>query len=1212
MATESFVPATKEYQVFKRNTGKLQEALSDPKLLSMYLLSVDLISLSTLRKVNVPATTPNAQNYEIIDNLLRAVAIDPNNFHKLLKVLENHPPLLTAVAKEMKEEYESCGFECTRQPEISNDVKQKEIIIVDGRNIQRGYDQMLGKLAGLVLDFQKVVEKANINFEDLKQYVILYHPDEQYRNELRKARNVYEVFDIIRSKFCSLFNYDVLLRIAEKFNLPDAFKVIQQYETEEDNYRKLLSSSTLASELQRENELLRQNLSRTKRIVLRLQRWARPPAPTVAEFLEVIKDVFADLGDLLHLLNVEPGSIIVTMIAPERVTGALIALAKRSVGYLRDIGVIWLTIGDTLIINDIEDTKQVQSISDNVDDNLPSAQGGVDDGGDDTDQGMEADSATPLLDRTWRHYPVSSVTSREGMIIGSFGDHNNWLEQQHIVSPKLLTAELSGDWRKKEIERVTELCSINSEWFQIKSPHYDLPGSERTKEYYIEAIKQFLINCKRPGATISYNGHGEKDTGNWCFKDGVISFNDIFELYVNHFKGKPLTIISDCSYSGNWIYECLQAGVDDGGDDTDQGMGTDSATPMVDQTWRHYPVTPKEVMIIGSFGDHNNWLEQQHNVSPKLLTAELPGDWRKEEIQNIADLYSRNPAFYHINSVHYDVPGSECTKECYMEAIKQLFINCKLEGVFLYYTGHGEKDTGNWCFKDGVISFNDIFELYVNHFKGKPLAIVSDCSYSGNWINECSKRLDEMDVPSCGHHTRKQGLLLYIFTSCHPNEEATALCYVNEAVEYSQADKALILWSNKTLSSGQKTMATDFKYIYCSKLANESCEADTDCTWNNHLKSHLLYIVRGKNRGQAAWHYVLVDEEKVADFIAQVATGPIDVANYVVLPLLLVELFPVALAEKKSPQSSLPEVVDGAGTVGGFTGRLLDTGGGQHFIPRLVRVTPHNLDEPLLKEGGLVGGAGGSNNNKLKLQITQHKAGSSSSNPKSKKKKETKEKRDLSSVSLTCGEPVESTPYDFLEGVARRDQFSIHPEPDVAMVFKKTTDDQSVDLVEVEKLLKKLLNENSNDPQVFNQVGNLWRVKGNTLLAIECFRKALSVSPNDPDVLINMARTLYNLKFIDDTLFLTKLSLHHKFPKSETWLQHYTLGEAYKVTKKYETAAAYFKKALELNPSLSRAEAHLRDLERQSSLTNFYTVIIILFLVSFVIIIISYLIYVRN
>ena len=55
----------------------------------------------------------------------------------------------------------------------------------------------------------------------------------------------------------------------------------------------------------------------------------------------------------------------------------------------------------------------------------------------------------------------------------------------------------------------------------------------------------------------------------------------------------------------------VQAVVDDAGDDTDQGMGSDSATPMVDTTWRHYPITPRELMIIGSFGDHKYWLEQQ-------------------------------------------------------------------------------------------------------------------------------------------------------------------------------------------------------------------------------------------------------------------------------------------------------------------------------------------------------------------------------------------------------------------------------------------------------------------------------------------------------------------------------------------------------------------------------------------------------------------------
>ena len=170
----------------------------------------------------------------------------------------------------------------------------------------------------------------------------------------------------------------------------------------------------------------------------------------------------------------------------------------------------------------------------------------------------------------------------------------------------------------------------------------------------------------------------------------------------------------------------------------------------------------------------------------------------------------------------------------------------------------------------------------MTHFKGKPLSIVSDCSYSGNWINNCAKRLDEMNVPSCGHHTREHGLLFKIFTSCQPSEEATALCYINEAVMYSEADKAVLLWTSKTLMSGQKTMHTDFKDIRCSKPADESCETDSDCTWNDHLniKSHLVYLVRGEDSGHPAWHYVFIDEEKLDNFKAKVATGTIDIANY--------------------------------------------------------------------------------------------------------------------------------------------------------------------------------------------------------------------------------------------------------------------------------------------------------------------------------------------
>ena len=56
---------------------------------------------------------------------------------------------------------------------------------------------------------------------------------------------------------------------------------------------------------------------------------------------------------------------------------------------------------------------------------------------------------------------------------------------------------------------------------------------------------------------------------------------------------------------------------------------------------------------------------------------------------------------------------------------------------------------------------------------------------------------------------------------------------------------------------------------------------------------------------------------------------------------------------------------------------------------------------------------------------------------------------------LTCGEPVEFTVYDFLQGIARRKEHKPYPEPEVAMIFKKSDSDTAVDLVDVELALRK-------------------------------------------------------------------------------------------------------------------------------------------------------------
>lgn len=60
---------------------------------------------------------------------------------------------------------------------------------------------------------------------------------------------------------------------------------------------------------------------------------------------------------------------------------------------------------------------------------------------------------------------------------------------------------------------------------------------------------------------------------------------------------------------------------------------------------------------------------------------------------------------------------------------------------------------------------------------------------------------------------------------------------------------------------------------------------------------------------------------------------------------------------------------------------------------------------------------------------------------------------------LTCGDPVDFTVYDFLKGIARRSDHMPYPEPEVAMIFKKSESDSSVDLFDVEMGLKKAYQE---------------------------------------------------------------------------------------------------------------------------------------------------------
>jgi len=202
---------------------------------------------------------------------------------------------------------------------------------------------------------------------------------------------------------------------------------------------------------------------------------------------------------------------------------------------------------------------------------------------------------------------------------------------------------------------------------------------------------------------------------------------------------------------------------------------------------------------------------------------------------------------------------------------------------------------------------------------------------------------------------------------------------------------------------------------------------------------------------------------------------------------------------------------------------------------------------------------------------------------------------------LDCGKPVNFTYYDHLVGIQNRASHSHIPEPEVANLFKKKTKKSGgseIDIDAIERRLKKSKREKPKSVEIYNQIANFWRIKGDTQSSIECYRRALAVSPNNAEILLNLARVLFNLSYLDDAIFLTRRSLEVQPHDQSAWQQHFQLGEILKAYGHFQEAALHLRHVLELRPNFQPALALLKEMESSpDSSVHVYTMLIIVFLV---------------
>jgi tetratricopeptide (TPR) repeat protein len=123
-----------------------------------------------------------------------------------------------------------------------------------------------------------------------------------------------------------------------------------------------------------------------------------------------------------------------------------------------------------------------------------------------------------------------------------------------------------------------------------------------------------------------------------------------------------------------------------------------------------------------------------------------------------------------------------------------------------------------------------------------------------------------------------------------------------------------------------------------------------------------------------------------------------------------------------------------------------------------------------------------------------------------------------------------------------------------------------------ENVYKKLSNEsNVKKSDFYNKEGVFYFEKNNLAKALEMFKKAAMLNPDNYMALSNAALDSYETKNYKESIFYAKKALS----KRRMWQINFILGLSYLRSKNFSEAEYNFKEALKLNPLSGRIKYYL-------------------------------------
>eukprot|EP00111_Clytia_hemisphaerica_P013010 TCONS_00038226-protein len=163
--------------------------------------------------------------------------------------------------------------------------------------------------------------------------------------------------------------------------------------------------------------------------------------------------------------------------------------------------------------------------------------------------------------------------------------------------------------------------------------------------------------------------------------------------------------------------------------------------------WKPFPKgIPSRWLLMGGAVDPPKEIQISKRRPRKITTVARAGQFLpgvQQDLGNMSAALLKNKLLLH--NYIFDM---KITKERALEGIKDLFQNCMNQSPkaapVIYYSGHGEMDTGNWCFQNLQLGIREIVALIP---KGcyEPL-IISDSCFSGCWADYCINQTGNVHV----------------------------------------------------------------------------------------------------------------------------------------------------------------------------------------------------------------------------------------------------------------------------------------------------------------------------------------------------------------------------------------------------------------------------------------------------------------------------------